>query len=143
MAKPQRDGFKGMMAVYVALQKGGAPSLAGYYAHFDIMVRERIRLEVKTCTGLQRSHYGRAWQFNISRHGKISEETDFYVLRLENVPLSKAAITLLLKAPLRRSTIVISTRQLLEGKWTDAIKDWRRFVKDPDAFFPAPEPPHE
>lgn len=127
MSKPQIDGYKGMMNVYVLLkQHGFKVSLAGYYAPFDILVDEKLRFEVKTCPGVHKNGKP-SWSFNIHRHGKISEETDYYVLRLENVPFAKRkAIHLLLKAPLETPTITMEPMTLMTryAKYADAFQDF-------------------
>lgn len=57
------------------------------------------------------------WRFNVHRHGRMNESpVDFYVFRLEAAPailLGKAAIHLVLPAPLETPTVAISPRSLL------------------------------
>lgn len=129
MGKPQIDGYRGMMNVYMLLrQQGFKVELAGYYAPFDILVDSKIRVEVKTCAGIQKNG-STQWAFNIQRHGKISEETDFYILRLENVPYSKKkALHLMMKAPLKTPTIKVDYRSLVTrySQYGEAFENFRK-----------------
>lgn len=47
------------------------------------------------------------------------------VFRLEGVPLSAKAITMLVKAPVHRSTVAVTARQLLEGRWVAEVRNWK------------------
>jgi len=83
---------------------------------FDLLV-DGYRVEVKCAKPQVRRGSGiPQWQFNIHRHGILSEHADFYILRLEKVPFTKAAIHMLLRAPLGRLTVIISFRSLLNGQ---------------------------
>lgn len=76
---------------------------------FDL-VCNGLRVEVKTC---QRRIEGN-WQFNIHRHGEVKEDqVDAYVLRLENVPDIVKPLHLILLAPLRVPTFVVTLRSLI------------------------------
>ncbi len=90
----------------------------GYRESFDMLVDGRWRVEVKTA-GPQPQPVGAhqpIWKFNIHRHGKVEEtHVDLYILRLE-VPFCRAAVYLLFRAPIKRPTITISFRSLLNGR---------------------------
>lgn len=92
---------------------------AGYYAPFDLLTSDGIRIEVKYSP--YRDLGGRklgkkAWVFNIHRHGLVAEgQVDAYVLRCARAPEVGigAAIHLILPAPVRKATICITPRSLL------------------------------
>ncbi|MCI0352845.1 MAG: hypothetical protein L0Z53_25775 [Acidobacteriales bacterium] len=100
---------------------------AGYYDSFDLLV-DGFRCEVKTAEFRNKGHT-HGWTFNIHRHGKLSEQTDYYILRLQSVPYSNDAIHLLLKSPIGVSTVWISMRQLLSGLYAVAVRDFDRFAR--------------
>lgn len=96
-------------------------SQAPFRAKYDILANGK-RIEAK------QSEFGsgrkQAWFFNIHRHGVVEEsQVDFYILRLEAAPIFKAAIHLVLPAPIGRPTIVISLRSLLVryGKYYNRV----------------------
>jgi hypothetical protein len=117
-------GLRGERLVYQLLAHvyGRKVKRMPYMSPFDLLV-DGARVEVKTAT-LKRQQ----WLFNLHRHGKLSESTDWYILRLEGVPLSKAAIHLLLRAPAGKTTIAVTLRSLLNGQsaWAD---DFKRFAR--------------
>lgn len=94
---------------------------------YDLLVDGEFRVEVKSAEP-QDDNGSPVWKFNIHRHGKVVEETDFYILRLEKVPFTKAAIHLLLRAPLGTPTVNVSFRSLL-NKRSREVADFYAFAK--------------
>lgn len=95
----------------VKLPNGGTRQM-DYKSPYDVVCCGK-RIELKTA-GFLEDH----WQFNIHRHGKLNEaSTDVYILRLEGVPGFKAAICLIVPAPIGQPTISISLRSLLT-RWS-------------------------
>jgi len=77
---------------------------------YDLLVNGEKRVEVKVCFRRDDGN----WKFNIHRHGILDESNvDVYVLRLEGVPDFKAALHLIIPAPLGSMTIAISLRSLI------------------------------
>lgn len=113
---PQRFGRKAETKVATLLGKMGCSVKACSYDHpFDLMVNGR-RVEVKAAMpSLREGKYQyTVWHFNLHRHGVLSESlVDFYVLRLDGVPDFKAAIHLVIPAPVKRKTISITLRSLI------------------------------
>jgi hypothetical protein len=135
MAKPQDDGKHGEHLVKALLSVNGRRvKNAGYYAPFDLLVDGRVRVEIKTCEGIliqnnpNKPAY-RAWMFNLHRHGKLSENTDCYILRISGIPETNTPVHLLVMAPFGKPTISISLRSLIEGDWTQNFKDFDVFKK--------------
>lgn len=89
---------------------------------------------------------------NIHRHGIVDEsQVDFYVFRLDGQPVyffGKAAIYLIIPAPLNMKTAVISPRSLL-NHWSkfcdrvDLIRDAARkqCIAEMEAFQSTPDQP--
>jgi len=100
---------------------------------WDILVDDRWHVEVKTAR--PRDIDGRpTWVFNIHRHGILDEsKVDLYVLRLEKVPYSKAAIHLLIPSPLRVFTLEVSFRKLLNGfgRYSEPFREFCRTGQNP------------
>ena len=95
-----------------------------YLERFDLLV-DGYRCEVKCAKPHKDGEYGIDWLFNIHRHGLIKEDAvDFYILRLEDVPYSKAAIHMVFKAPLGIATTLISVRSLLNQHYAKAVSDF-------------------
>jgi hypothetical protein len=129
MSKPQTDGAAGELRVYQLLRRYGRKVQMGRYNEpFDILVDDSKRIEVKTCPSVNLR--GRtAWCFNIHRHGTLDENNvDAYILRLEGVPEAKAALHLLVKAPLGVKRVNITLRSLFD-RYAQATSDYRRFCK--------------
>lgn len=83
--------------------------MAPYHSPFDLLVRS-FKVEVKCAKPIKGE-----WKFNIHRHNKVKESNvDFYILRLDKFPYSKKAMHLVLKAPLRKPTVTVTIRSLLE-----------------------------
>lgn len=81
---------------------------APYDSPYDMTCNSK-RIEVKSST-----FDSRHWKFNIERGGVLNESAvDVYILRLEGVPGFKAAVHLILSAPIERPNIKISLRTLL------------------------------
>lgn len=102
-------GRNGEMVVNNWLRNRGYESeLTSYHSPFDLRCNGK-RVEVKCakyCHG--------EWVFNIHRKGVLNEsEVDVYIFRLEQVPDSKAAIHLILPAPIGITTIKMTLRSLL------------------------------
>lgn len=91
------------------LGRGFVVRKAPAHAPFDLLIRQ-LRIEVKCA-----AYNGRRWKFNIHRHNKLNEkQVDYYILRLEKFPQSSKALYLVMKAPLKRMTIDVTIRSLLE-----------------------------
>lgn len=87
-------------------------SRAKYRGACDMAYRDK-QIEVKVAK-LRTDH---TWQFSLQRHNVLSEtDVDFYILRLEDVPFAKAAIHLVVPAPLGTPTLKITFRTLM-AKW--------------------------
>jgi hypothetical protein len=101
-----------------------------YNNPYDLVV-DGHRVEVKCAAARPDSDRPDSliWTFNLHRHGILSEQTDLYLLRLEKVPYSKAAIHMLLKAPVGVTTLYISMRSLLNQEWAAAVADFYTFAK--------------
>lgn len=101
---------------------------AGPRDSYDLLV-DGLRVEVKCAARQHDGKYSITWKFNLHRHGVLSEQTDLYILRLEEVPYSKAAIHMLFKAPMGVTTISVSMRALLNQDWAAAVSDFYAFAK--------------
>jgi len=85
---------------------------------FDLIYQEK-RIEVKA----SRMDQSGLWHFNVHRHGVIKEDGIFaYILRLEGVPGFEHALHLVIPAPLKVYTLVLSLRSL--------ILHWGRFANN-------------
>jgi hypothetical protein len=93
---------------------------------FDLLV-DGFRAEVK-CAEMRMVEDAPSWTFNIHRHGVVSEQTDFYIFRLEHVPFSKYPIHLLYRAPLNTHVACVSFRSLL-SRDAIAVVDFYRFAR--------------
>lgn len=94
------------------------------WSPFDILMDRKIKIEVKTGSYRVQS---KIWAFNIHRHNVLNEDgLDFYVLRFLDIPGTKRAINALYKAPLKTPTMQFSMRELLAGKISQAVKDFRK-----------------
>lgn len=124
----QERGFHGEYEIQRALKfKGVWVKKMHYACDFDLLVDRGYKVEVKTA-GMQMKCGGvPVWKFNIQRHGALREKCDFYIFRLEGVPFSKAAIHLLLSAPLGRKTVLISMRSLIT-KYSKYAVAYEEFV---------------
>ena len=102
-----------------------------YTSPYDCVI-DGHRTEIKCAAPRPKPHRDGAliWTFNIHRHGVLNEkETDLYILRLEGVPYSKAAIHMLFKAPLGTPTICVSMRALLNQDFAAAVADFYSLAK--------------
>lgn len=78
---------------------------------YDLLVDKVYRVEVKCA--LYDERRGNAL-VNFHRHGVLCEtDVDFYLLRIENIPGFKSAISLLFKAPINRLTLKITLRSMI------------------------------
>ena len=105
-------GREGVYAVAAWLGNSGYPAAIPkrHTSPFDLLCAGK-RIEVKVSP---RRPYDNKWFFNIHRHGILSEsEVDVYILRLENVPDCKAAIHLIIPAPIGKPTVGITIRSLI------------------------------
>lgn len=89
---------------------------AGYRAPYDFIANGH-RCELKV-SNPQKIRVGKftytGWRFNIHRHGVLKERgVNYYILRLEGVPEFYKAIHLVIKAPLRKKTVLITLRSLI------------------------------
>ena len=97
-----------------------------YKAPFDILANG-YRVECKV-SSYNKLPYGWGWSFNIHRHGILNEsQTDFYVLKLCNVPGFIYAIHLVVPAPIGIPVVIISLRSLLTrwGKYFNLLAPLR------------------
>lgn len=99
-----------------------------YKCPYDLVI-DGLRTEVKCAAPRKDGEYGIAWQFNIHRHGMLSEDTDIYILRLEKVPYSGCAMHMLLAAPIGKLTVLVSMRSLLNQEWAEAVSDFYALAK--------------
>jgi len=116
-------GGRGQLAVcnWLRGKKVGDVRSAGYYCAWDFYVND-LRVEVKT------ARYSRkTWKVNIHRHGKLKEDVDVYIVRLEGCPLFKAAIHLVIPAPLGTKTLQITPRSLITvwAQYFNAVENLR------------------
>lgn len=94
-----------------------------YGSPYDFLVCGK-RVEVKACPCVEIGDQ-LLWAFTIQGHWKHAERNvDVYVLRLENIPGFKSAIHLIIAAPIRRSTVSISLRNLISGKYAKHFNDF-------------------
>jgi|ERR1700677_587994 len=105
---------------------GRAVAVQRHQSPYDLLV-EGERVEVK-CADMRMENGMPFWTFNIHRHGVMSEETDFYIFRLEHVPFSKYPIHLLFRAPLNTHVACVSFRSLL-SRDAIAVVDFYRFAR--------------
>lgn len=90
-----------------------------YLSRFDLLIDGKWRCEVKVAyptaisTNMKIVNKTR-WLVNFHRHGELKEDCDFYIIRLEQVPGFKAAIHLVLRAPVGTMTRRFTLRSLLE-----------------------------
>lgn len=99
-----------------------------YNNSFDLLV-DGLRVEIKCAAPRSNSGAQMFWSFNLHRHGVLSEQTDVYILRLEQVPFCKYAIHMLFKAPVGVTTMVVSMRALLNQDFAAAVADFYAFAK--------------
>lgn len=86
------------------------------------------RIEVKTAEYIKKG-VSEGWQFAIHRHGKLSDECDFYILRLQKLPWTKAkAIYMLVPSPIKTKTIYIGMLDLLQGKHMDKVLRFNKWI---------------
>ncbi len=110
----------------------------GYYAPFDYLVDGwRVELKVAALGYQQRRPI---WKFNIHRHNVLNERmVDFYILRLQNVPFTKHALHLLIKAPIKRKVLQFTVRILMDGAGLYG-KEYHRFMHGEFGQGPHPLP---
>lgn len=104
--------------------RGRKVSEARYDAPYDLVVDSQYRIEVKTA---RLSTKDEDWQFNVHRHGKILENYDAYIFRLEDAT-GKVIAHLFFRAPLKRHTFRIANHQLTAGSLAVAAADYRKFA---------------
>lgn len=105
-----------------------------YTAPFDLLIDSSLRIEVKT-SQMQIVKGVPGWRFNIHRHGSVNEtKVDKYILRLEGVPYTKAAIHLLVDAPIVTPTIKISLRSLLD-RYSPLVTAFNEFCAGRKIYF--------
>jgi len=133
MSTPQNNGLDGELRVRALLEANKHKVSLKHKGPFDLLIDGVIRAEVKTCGGAIRS--GRDyphWFFNLHRHGVLNEEEiDIYILRLENIPDFSYAIHALIKAPIKKLTLNVTLRSLINGDWYNYIKEFQNFLKTP------------
>ena len=113
----QDMGRKGELNV-AALLNGAGRKIAtpkGPQSRYDLLV-DGWRVEIKTANpavkqGAPEDSF--RWAFNLQRHGVLSEQTDFYILRMEDIPFSTRAIHLLMKAPVGKMQIAVTVRSMM------------------------------
>src|ERR1700690_3352708 len=107
----QRQALQAELKVAKLLnQYGRSARVTQYSSPFDLLV-DGWRIELKSSEPRGQNV---EWNFNIHRHGILNEvNVDFYILRLEKVPGSKAAVHLLFKSPVKTPTIRISFRSVI------------------------------
>lgn len=116
-----------LIASHLAGSWGRTVERQDYYAPFDLLIDGTHRVELKTAQPSM--HRGKPhWRFNIHRHGKLVENCDFYLFRLEKVPFSKAAIHLVVPAPIGKKTIIFSFRSLLSDG-SQYVSDFYRLAR--------------
>jgi hypothetical protein len=97
---------------------------------FDILVDEKIRVEVKTARPRKHKAEHILWQFNIHRHGKIpKDQPDVYVLRLEGIPSCQKAVHLLIRGPVSQYAIQVGLRSLLNQQWHTQVEDFYSLLR--------------
>jgi hypothetical protein len=128
MSRPQIFGSKSERAIAYLLRRtyGRRVVTMDQKGPFDLLV-DGWRVELKAANRTEQAGQPR-WMFNIHRHGVLEETTDFYVLRLEDVPYSKYAIHLLYRAPIGVTVINVSMRNLLNGTSMRA-EEFYRFAR--------------
>lgn len=100
-----------------------------YGSHYDLIV-DGLRVEIKCAAPHKNGPHALEWKFNIHRHGLLNEqETDLYILRLEDLPFSRHAIHMLFKAPLGQYTIEVPIRGLFNQNYAAAVADFYALAK--------------
>lgn len=99
-----------------------------YNNPYDLVV-DGFRVEVKCGAPQKDGQYSLVWNFNLHRHGVLSEQTDLYLMRLEKVPYSGAAIHMLFRAPLGVTMLCVSMRALLNQDFAVAVADFYALAK--------------
>jgi hypothetical protein len=127
LCERKRKGNEGEIAVANVLTKHGRTVLHMRDGDpFDLLVDGVWRVEVKTasCTtekGLP------TWQFKLSRAGKLIEDYDLYIFRLEGMPFGKFPLHVMLAAPFGRKTFKLTFRSLL-GRYATLAGDFLIFA---------------
>jgi len=121
-------GIKGEEHVVSLLRQGGRDAHRTFErTPFDVIVDKRIRVEIKT----RRPRHNNkefCWRVTLERHRKLTEHLiDCYIFRLEGVPYHKSAIYLLFVPPLKVRVLRIGLRQLLQGRFKEAVENFNRF----------------
>lgn len=117
-------GGKGESAVLHWLRRKVGPAVRmTRRSPWDIAMRD-LKIEVK-CSEFSRGQ----WTFNIHHGGVLDESADFYVFRLLSCPYWKAAIHLVIPAPIRRKTVTVTPRTLVTrwAPYVDAISQLLHF----------------
>lgn len=100
-----------------------------YGSPYDLMV-DGLRVEVKCAAPQKDRADALKWKFNIHRHGVLDEkQTDLYILRIEGLPYSKAAIHMALKAPIGQFTLEVPIRGLFNQNYAAAVADFYALAK--------------
>lgn len=106
------------------------------YKHpFDLLVGGRVRLDIKTAAGVQKSPYSKVlvWNFVIHYKGKTKRDhTDFYVLHIPPIKALGMGSGLYLVVPAAdvrgKKNIWISGRTLLLH-WVKYAEQWEQIRK--------------
>ena len=93
--------------------------MRGYYDRIDMNV-DNWRVELKAARPQTNAQLTMYWNFNLHRHGKISQEPpDFYLLRLEQVPYTKNAIHFVIRGDIKIKTFRIGMNGLLSQDYAE------------------------
>lgn len=107
----QTVGGKGEAGVASWLRRTvGQPTRMRPHSPYDMTING-WKIEAK-CGNFSKGR----WNISIHRHGKLKETADFYVFRLLGCPYWKTALHLVVPAPLKVKTVVLTPRTLI-SKW--------------------------
>lgn len=115
---PQRNGKLAEKRICDILRHFGREvKRKGYYDTFDLLIDQRWRCEVKVAYPAKNvaHHNAVRWHVNFHRHGKLKEDCDLYIIRLEEVPGFTAAVHLVMPAPLGIMAKAFTLRTLIEN----------------------------
>ena len=105
---------------------------AKYDSPYDLQTAHGLRIEVKWSSFITKANGGQGWSINAHRHNILDEsEVNWYTCVLGSDPINlfgKAVLTLVIPAPVKTKSIVISPRSLAT-RWARYVDDWHGLVE--------------
>jgi hypothetical protein len=134
MAYSDREWYKAKRRVANWLTKRGVSvAHAGQGCDFDLFTPKMTRIKVRwgMCGEIEFKQPRQGWVIDIHRSGLLREnDVDFYVLLLDvteslrTIGIHKP-IYVVLRSPLRKPVLTITTRHLITGEWAGRIDNWK------------------